>query len=142
MADIWIANKYLNAEPSNRGLIHIPTLKTRTIDGLHLEAKTNEDKIKILAKTFFPPPPAVSTIPTDYLYPDVIPNSGPIMEEQLERAITKLSPYKAPGLDGIPNTIFKNCSNVLTPHLLCIYRAVTSLNTYYLPWCEFNIVVL
>ena len=38
--------------------------------------------------------------------------------------------------------MFKNCSDILTPHLLCIYRAVFLLNTYYPPWREFNTVVL
>jgi hypothetical protein len=28
MANVWIANKYLNAEPSDGELIHIPMLKT------------------------------------------------------------------------------------------------------------------
>ena len=142
MADVWIANKYLNAEPSDGGLARIPTLKTRNTNGQQTEAKTNEEKSTTLAKTFFLPVPISSTVPTDYLYPDALPNPAPIMKDQLLRAINKLSPYKAPGPDEIPNAIFKNCSDILIPHLLRIYRAVFLLNTYYPPWREFNTIVL
>ena len=38
--------------------------------------------------------------------------------------------------------MFKNCADTLTPHLLCIYKAVFLLNTYYPAWREFNTVVL
>jgi hypothetical protein len=142
MADIWIANKYLNAEPGNGGLTHIPTLKTQTPNGRQTEAITNEDKSTTLAKTFFPPPPVTSTVPTDYLYPEALPDPGPITKDQITRAIDKLSPYKAPGPDGIPNAVFKNCSKTLIPHLCRIFRAVSHLNTYYPPWREFNTIVL
>ena len=60
----------------------------------------------------------------------------------LLRAIKKLSPYKAPSPDRIPNAVFKNCADTLTPHLLHIYKAVFLLNTYYPAWQEFNTVVL
>jgi hypothetical protein len=142
MADVWIANKYINAEPGDSGLSRIPTLKTKTLNEQHTIANTNKDKSLLLAKTFFLPPPALSTVPTDFPYPEALPNPGYITETQLLRAITKLSPYKAPGPDGIPNAVFKNCSDVLTPHLLWIYNAVFLLNTYHPPWREFNTVVL
>ena len=142
MADVWIANKYLNAEPNDSGLARIPTLKLYNPNRQQHEAKTNEDKSNTLAKTFFPPAPNTTTVPADYLYPESLPDPTPITEDQLLRAINKLSPYKAPGPDEIPNAMFKNCSDVLTPHLLRIYRAVFLLNTYYPPWQEFNTMVL
>ena len=73
MADIWIANKYLNAEPNDGGLARIPTLKSRNPNGQQHEAKTNEDKSNTLAKTFFPPVPNTTTVLADYLYPESLP---------------------------------------------------------------------
>ena len=116
-------------------------LKSCNPNGQQHKAKTNEDKSNTLAKTFFPPMPNTTTVLADYLYPELLPNPTPITEDQLLWAINKLSAYKAPGPDEIPNAMFKNCSNVLTPHLLCIYRAVFLLNTYYPPWQEFNTMV-
>jgi hypothetical protein len=141
MADVWITNKYINAEPGDGGLSHIPTLKAKTPDGQQMTANTNNDKSQLLARTFFPPP-LTSTTPTDFPYPEALADPNLITEEQLHRVIKKLSPYKAPGPDGIPNAIFKNCADVLTPHLLRIYKAVFLLNTYYPAWREFNTVVL
>ena len=58
------------------------------------------------------------------------------------RAIAKLSPYKAPGSDGICNIVFKKYSDVLSPHLLRPFKATLSLNTFYTPWKDFTTVVL
>ncbi|KAG2064713.1 hypothetical protein BDR04DRAFT_957286, partial [Suillus decipiens] len=53
-----------------------------------------------------------------------------------------LSPYKAPGPDGICNVVFIYCTDLLHPFLLHLFRAVFSHNTYYDPWCDFTMVVL
>ena len=63
------------------------------------------------------------------------------MQEQLAKAIRHLSPYKAPGLDGVANIVFKQCSR-LQEHLLPIYNAVFTLKTYYAPWRESITVIL
>jgi hypothetical protein len=55
MADVWIADKYINAEPGDGGLSRIPTLKAKTPDGQQITANTNDDKSQLLARTFFPP---------------------------------------------------------------------------------------
>lgn len=61
--NIWIAHKYLLNPGSNGGKTHIPTLCKTGPDGQEVQATTNEEKSKILAKALFPPPPAVSTVP-------------------------------------------------------------------------------
>jgi len=45
-----------------------------------------------------------------------------------------LSPWKAPGLDGIPNSVLKENADELSPHLACIYSAAIELNLYHQTW--------
>ncbi|KAJ8579809.1 hypothetical protein M405DRAFT_699477, partial [Rhizopogon salebrosus TDB-379] len=100
-------------------------------------------KSAMLANTFFPPPPSSSSVLDGFEYPAPVPTPQPIMEDQLKRSIMKLSPYKAPGLDGICNIVFKCCTNLLLPwHLLQLFRAVFTLKTYCAPWRDFTTVVL
>ncbi|KAJ8585798.1 hypothetical protein M405DRAFT_706863, partial [Rhizopogon salebrosus TDB-379] len=105
-------------------------------------ASTNEEKSATLANAFFPPPPTFSSVPDGFEYPAPVPTPQPITEDQLKRSIMKLSPYKAPGPDGICNIVFKRCTNLLLPHLLQLFRAVFMLKTYYAPWRDFTTVVL
>ena len=51
--DIWTANKYITASPSNGGKIRIPVLQQQ-IGTTEVTANTNHDKSNILAKGFFP----------------------------------------------------------------------------------------
>jgi ribonuclease HI len=136
--EIWTANKYLTASAGDGGLSRIPTLKRP--DGS--TADTNEEKSTALAQAFFPPPPATSSVPEDFEYPDAVPTPTPLTLDQLQRSILKLSPYKAPGPDGICNIVFSRCANLLQPYLLHLFRAVFSLDTYYEPWRDFTTVVL
>lgn len=61
---------------------------------------------------------------------------------QIARAIVHLSGYKAPGLDGICNIVFKECASILIPYLTPLFHAVFSHHVYYQPWCCFTTVVL
>jgi hypothetical protein len=46
------------------------------------------------------------------------------------------------GPDGISNAMFKQCSELLVPHLIHLFQAVFSLQTYYKPWRQFTTGVL
>ncbi|KAG2340108.1 hypothetical protein BDR05DRAFT_834234, partial [Suillus weaverae] len=48
---------------------------------------------------------------------------APITDEQIFRAIAKLSPYKAPGPNGVCNCVYKNCADLLVPYMGPIFRA-------------------
>ena len=89
----------------------------------------------------FPPPPDTSSVPTDFTYPDPVDKWVLITQEHLNKAIQNLSPYKAPGPDGIANIVFKR-STSLTDHLLPLFNAVFTLKTYYKPWRELITVIL
>ena len=95
--DIWIVNQYLNSTPTNT---YIPTLEG--------QAATNKQKTETLSKIFFPsPPPAdLSDIP-GAIYPEAVSTNLNISMRQVEQAIERLAPNKAPGSDEIPNHILK-----------------------------------
>ena len=139
---IWIANKYLNSEPSDGGPSHVPSLKVKQPNRSVTTATSNDKKSMALTTSFFPPPPPQSSVPLNSTYPDPIPDPGDITEDHITWCISKLSAMKALGPDGIKNIIFKQCSNTLIPQMLCIFCAVLLLNTYYDPWREFIIVIL
>lgn len=106
------------------------------------EAASNEDKSTALAKVFFPPPPQMSLIPTNFIYPNPVAHFTPISEDDITYVIHNTSPYKALGPDGICNVVFKHCLPTLLPYLVHIFNAIFTLKTYYDPWQEFTTVVL
>jgi len=140
--DVYTASRYATSPPGDGGRTSIPTLKSKNMRGETIEVTSNEDKSKTLAQAFFPPPPPTSTVPQDFDYPDPITPFSPITNEQIERAITKTSSYKAPGPDGICNIVFKRSTEILTPYLKHLFNAVFTLNTYVDSWKEFTTVVL
>jgi len=68
--DIWIAHRYISNLGGDGGKIRIPTLQKTNLEGQTTQATTNKEKSEILAQALFPPPPAKTTVPTDYLYPE------------------------------------------------------------------------
>lgn len=53
-----------------------------------------------------------------------------------------MKPYKAPGLDGIPNIVLQKCINTIINHLYYIFRAILELDMYPSRWLAILIVVL
>jgi hypothetical protein len=141
--DIWTANKYIKNPVGDGGNPRIPTIKTKDEQGNTIEVNDNEDKAKVFAKAFFPPPPGQQAEEAEpYIYPDPLPDPQPPDKTQLEKAIRKLAPYKAPGPDGIPNIVLQKCFVQLADYLLHIYRATLTLGVFYDPWREFTTIVL
>jgi hypothetical protein len=140
--DIWSANRYLKEPVGDGGNPRIPTIRVRNDDNEEILVSDNNEKAKLFAKTFFPPPPANTSVPLAYEYPAPLPSPSQITEQQIEEQIRRLSPYKAPGPDEIPNIVLQKCLDLILKHLLHIFRATLSLGTYYDPWREFITVVL
>ncbi|KAJ8588661.1 hypothetical protein M405DRAFT_711813, partial [Rhizopogon salebrosus TDB-379] len=105
-------------------------------------ATTNHEKSRMIAESFFPPPPAIESVPPHVEYPDPVEQQPPFTTTQIRRAITNLSGYKAPGPDGICNIVFKECADTLVPYLTHLFNATFSHRTYYQPWRCFTTVVL
>jgi len=139
--DIWIAHKYISNPGGDGGKTRIPMLRKTGPDGRIIQASTNEEKSKVLAQALFPPPPAISTTPADFLYPEPAEKWTDITRDQLTQKIDNLSPYKAPGPDGVANVVFQWC-RILTDYLLPLFNAVINLRTYYDPWRESITVIL
>jgi Reverse transcriptase (RNA-dependent DNA polymerase) len=92
---------------------------------------------------FFPLPPPNPLLGADQdNYPIDIPNLPGITKDQIRRHAAKLRPHKAPGPDGIPNVVLTRSINIIIEHLLYIFQAIFTLNTFYLPWQQWNTIVL
>jgi endonuclease/exonuclease/phosphatase family metal-dependent hydrolase len=142
--DLWTANKYFKEPTGDGGKSRIPTLKVASEEegGPIREVNTNEGKAEVLARLFFPKKPDQSRVPQDYEYPDPLPAPPPITPEQVERQIRRLSPYKTYGPDEIPNVVLQKCLGHLSEYLVCLFRGVFTLRTYYTGWQEFTTAVL
>jgi len=122
---IWQIKKFLTSKPTQS---FIPTLDN--------DATTNQLKAAMLQATFFPEPPDAETndippITDTSSYPMPVDFDSRITERQIETAIAKLGPHKAPGPDGITNQVLKKNVGVLKGHILKIVQ--TSLNTGHFP---------
>ena len=127
--DLWMAHCYINLSPGDGSHARVPTLTRKDEQGNTTTASTNEEKGEMLAKMLFPPPPETSSVPADPTYPEPAKNWTLITQEQLAKAISNLSPYKAPGPDGVANIVLKRCSTTHIDHLLPIFNAVFTLVT-------------
>ena len=59
--DLFLANKYISNGPTDYLNARIPPLRTQT-NGLPDIAENNDQKVKALAESFFPPPPEISYV--------------------------------------------------------------------------------
>jgi ribonuclease HI len=142
--DIWTANKYTSASNAESFNTRIPTLKTKTGE-VETEAISNEDKSKVLAKTFFPSKRTdieTNPAPEEEDAPEPVIEMDPLTIDQVTKHLAKLKPYKAPGPDGIPNVVLTKCADLLADRLLYIYDAMIIREIFYEPWKEFTTVVL
>ncbi|EIM91022.1 uncharacterized protein STEHIDRAFT_40474, partial [Stereum hirsutum FP-91666 SS1] len=112
-------------------------------DGTFKTISSEAEKAEVFAKAFFPPRPDTSSVPRDFAYSDPVPGTyHNFTRDQIRTQVRRLSPYKAPGPDGIPNVVLMKCIDVILERLYFIFRAVFTLQTYYGPWKEFLTVVL
>ena len=139
--DIWTVHRVISAPALDGAKARIPALKHK-IGDTEITANTNPDKVKALAKTFFPAKPDDPGIPTDYDYPPDCCKPDQITKEQITFQIRKLKPYKAPGPDGIPNIVLMKCANLLMDNLYYIYKVMAERNLQYAPWKSFTTEVL
>lgn len=140
--EMWTANRYISKPVGDGGQTRIPTLKVTDPDGTEREVITNEEKSEALAKAFFPARPAVSSVPPNSRYPKRIKYGGQITTEQIQRNIDKLKPFKAHGMDGIPNVVIKKSAEHIIEYLLFIFRALLKLGVYTDSWREWITIVL
>lgn len=139
--DIWTAHRYISASAIEGNRSRIPTLIT-THDREEMKATTNEEKSRLLAKTFFPEKLVRSNTPSEQDVDDQICELDPINKEQIRRHLAKLKLYKAPGPNGIPNIVLIKSADIISDRLLKIYTAMVDRGLFYKPWKHFTTVVL
>lgn len=74
--NIWLANKYIKEPVGDGGSPRIPTLRAADEEGTVREVNNSEDKARLLAKTFFPPPPTYLLCPPRLQLPRTTPRSS------------------------------------------------------------------
>ena len=83
---IYLAEKYVARDPSDFSCARIPDLKT-TINNLPALITANIDKADLLAKSFFPLPPAIPHVPPDHDYPEHVTRLRFFSRQQIKDAI-------------------------------------------------------
>jgi Reverse transcriptase (RNA-dependent DNA polymerase) len=119
---IWEVKKYLSG---TRGQYIIPTMEGK--------AETFEDITNTLSKHFFPQPPPADlrdVYETKY-YPDPVEYQAKITLEQIQRAVKRTNPKKAPGPDGITNKVLQQALPLIERRLQVTLQA--SLDLGYFP---------
>ena len=134
-ANIWTANKFIREPTGNGGCPRVPTLITK-------DQNSNKIQVKLFTKTFFPNTPIRPTDYSQHVYPAPLPDPPQLTQPQIARHITKLSPYKAHGLDGIPNIVLQKCTNLITNQLTLIFTTILEKEIYFNKWCKFTTIVL
>jgi hypothetical protein len=105
-------------------------------------AEDNIAKAAELASSFFPPPPATTSVPENFTYPAPLKGIRFHSRDHIRQVIKVLSPYKAPGPNKIPNVVYIKCIDSIIDHLFYIFRAVFELGTYHSRWLEIMTLVL
>ena len=139
---IWDAHKFTSTPVSDGSKTRIPTLKIKNNDGSTTEILDNQGKSKALHEVFFYQPPDDFGLDPDYQYPEPTIAFEEVSNEQIERVAKSLNPYKAPGLNGISNSVLTHCADLLTPHLGPIFRATFNASYYPRRWKKYKTVVL
>ena len=139
--DLYLANKYISNEPSDYLNARIPALRIIS-NGMPDLAEDNEQKVKVLASSFFPLPLNTSHVPSHQEYPTPLKGPHFFSKVRIQQVICTLSPFKAPGPDKIPNVVLMKFTDVLIDHLFYIYRAIFKLTVYHPRWLESITLVL
>ncbi|EJD36970.1 hypothetical protein AURDEDRAFT_19168, partial [Auricularia subglabra TFB-10046 SS5] len=106
------------------------------------ELRDNAAKGREFYSAFFPPHPGNIDLPE--LDPDCqrFASMNVPTREQIRRVLAKLSPYKAPGPDGLPNVVLKKCGDIIEDWLYWMFHGVARRQFYWQPWLELITVVI
>ena len=139
---VWDVHGFINKPRSGGTSSRLPSLNRPNEEGPPTFCRTNEEKSDHLINHFYPPPRLDFSLEEPMVYP---PSSYPfttIKEKEIEVATDGLSPFKAPGPNGIPNLVFKKFKKELIPHLLPLFRATFDLDFFPKQWKTARTVVL
>lgn len=140
--DAWTAIKCVTTPYGDGSTANIPALTVKNAGQRTIIAQSNEAKGRELAKTFFPPPPPVRPTFDEDSYDEPVCAYKPITRAQIRRAISRAKPHKMPGMDGIPNIVYKKMIDQLIEYLYWIYEGVLRLKHYPQVWKDYITWVL
>jgi len=141
-SSIWNTHNFTKQPATDGGKVRIPALKKMDEHGQTVEVLDNEEKSHILHKAFFYEPPDNPGIDPMHQYPEPAFLFEEITDSQIIRVAQGLNAYKAPGLNGIGNSVLTHCVDILITHLGPIFRATFKLKHYPERWKRFNTSVL
>jgi len=134
--EVWAVGKMMSGGGKDGGRTRIPDLevKDEITKRVKQRASTNEQKSNMFFETFFPKrveQPAPAEQPR---YPPPKWEFQTTTDEQIDRVIRTMKPYKASRSDSAPNSVFTHNRKILTPFLGPIYRATDTLKSYPEDW--------
>jgi hypothetical protein len=142
LTEAWSFHRYAANDSTDQIHTRIKTLQDPNKENGTAAMQDNARKSEILYSVFFRPPPENDHVDPEFNYCPPVCEFRLITDQQVHRAIAKLSLYKAPGLNGISNIIFMKCADLLVPYMAPIFRATFTLETYPDEWkCSSTIVL-
>jgi hypothetical protein len=141
---IWGASRLVMGAGSDEGRARIPTLRKRDPRSKEVveTATLNEEKGAMLFKLFFLLKPQESSVPNNPHYPKPRWQFENISNDQIQRTIRKMRPYKATQRDTPSNVIFKYAGDLLIDYIGPIFRATFSTGSYPEGWATTETLVL
>ncbi|KAJ7213552.1 hypothetical protein GGX14DRAFT_300692, partial [Mycena pura] len=122
---VWTAGQLMKGVPTDGGRARIPDLRRKGAGGREEAAVTNEEKSAWLVEEFYPKRGTGATDPDpDTVYPEPLWKDEPLSEDILHQVIRKMKPWKATRSGSFPNSVYKNCADLLVPRLQRIYHAL------------------
>ena len=104
---------------------------------------SNKAKANILALHFFPPPRDADLSDIEgHLYPAEHDVPQIVTADEVAKVLKQSAPDKAPGPDGIPNRMLRECSTVLAPPLAILFQECLQMSYHPAPFRHSNTVVL
>lgn len=134
-AQLWTAARYTDDAPKSN--TRVPALQGP--EGMVSDTK---GKSTILFNTFFPDALASYHPPDQAEEPECTILFEPFTQADIDKAIVRLAPFKAPGPSGIPNMAIKAARPFLGPVLLRILEASLALGHFPTRWRRYNTVTL
>ena len=139
---LWDTHRFISSPASDGSKTRIPALTIKDEQGCSQELRDNERKSRALHEVFFYSPPEETGLAPDYQYPEPAFVFEEVTDEQIEHVAQTLNPYKAPGLNGISNSVLTHCADILAPHLGPVFRASFNADYYPASWKKYKTVVL
>lgn len=139
---VWDAHRFIKSGRTDGGKARIPALIRTNTDGSTSKVQDNAEKSQLLHDTFFYEEPEDSGVDPDYTYPEPAYKFRTVTDDHIVRVAKQLSPYKAPGMNKISNSVLTHCIDLLIGHLGPIYRATFKLDHYPQKWKQYRTVVL